>query len=454
MTNNISTPIYDFVKAYAEKNESRFHMPGHKGQAFLGIEQFDITEVEGADSLYEASGIIKESEAYATSIFGTKSTYYATGGSSQCIGAMLYLALMAYKQKQTCVNGSKPIVIAARNAHKAFVHAVALLDLEVVWLWPEKDTESICSCPITPIQVEKELLKYKERVVAVYLTCPDYLGGIQDVRSVAEVCHKHGTLLTVDNAHGAYLHFLEERMHPMDLGADICADSAHKTLPVLTGGAYLHISHHAPQCMVENAKRALGLFGSTSPSYLILSSLDLCNAYLSEEFEHKLNICAELVLKTKKTLRNTGWNVLDTEPLKLVVKIPSAHRSDIARKLASGNVVCEYMDSDYVVFMVTTENTAEDLERIVLAFGTNDMNDRNIQCPIETKTISVCTIREAMLSNGEEVDLSEALGRICRVPTVSCPPAIPIAVPGERITKEMINVFHHYGVTNIDVVKE
>ena len=102
----------------------------------------------------------------------------------------------------------------------------------------------------------------------MYVTSPDYLGGMQDVAALAEVCHRYGTLLAVDNAHGAYLRFLRPSRHPLDLGADLCCDSAHKTLSVLTGGAYLHIARTAPTSLAENAKEALALFGSTSPSYL------------------------------------------------------------------------------------------------------------------------------------------------------------------------------------------
>ena len=138
----MKTPIVNFVNAYAEKNMSRMHMPGHKGKGFLGCEKFDITEVSGADSLYEADGIIAESEANATKLFGTGRTVYSTEGSSQCIRAMLHLAVMNWK---TFVKaGERPLVIAARNVHKAFVYAAALIDFDVDWLWPEGEMNSLC----------------------------------------------------------------------------------------------------------------------------------------------------------------------------------------------------------------------------------------------------------------------------------------------------------------------
>jgi arginine/lysine/ornithine decarboxylase len=109
-----------------------------------------------------------------------------------------------------------------------------------------------------------------------------------DIKSISAICKKHGVLLIVDNAHGAYLEFLSEPMHPIKLGADICCDSAHKTLPVLTGGAYLHISPESAKLFADKAKKSLALFGSTSPSYLILQSLDAANKYIADGYREKL----------------------------------------------------------------------------------------------------------------------------------------------------------------------
>ena len=247
----MKTPICDFVRQYAQSNALRLHMPGHKGSALLGMEELDITEIDGADSLYEAEGIIAESEENAGALFGAN-TFYSTEGCSQCIRAMLYLAVLQAKQQ-----GRRPLIAAARNVHKSFVTAAALLDLEVMWLYPEQP-DSYLSCKLDAKTLETQLAAHQP--VAVYLTSPDYLGNIQDVGAIAEVCHRHNCLLLVDNAHGAYLRFLQPSRHPMDLGADVCCDSAHKTLPVLTGGAYLHISETAPVFFREQAKNALALF--------------------------------------------------------------------------------------------------------------------------------------------------------------------------------------------------
>ena len=190
----MDTPICDFARDYGSKDNIRLHMPGHKGKNQLGVEHLDITEIDGADSLYEASGIIQKSEENASRLFGCP-TFYSTEGSSQCIRAMLYLAVLWAKER-----GKPPVIAAGRNAHKTFLTGAALLDLDVRWLYP-KNGGSYLSCNLTPEAVEAAL--EQETPTAVYLTSPDYLGNVADIAGIAEVCHRHGTLLLVDNAHGA-----------------------------------------------------------------------------------------------------------------------------------------------------------------------------------------------------------------------------------------------------------
>lgn len=443
----MDTPIADFARRYAASGAARLHMPGHKGRPFLGCEALDITEIAGADALYEASGIIAESEKNAGALFGSGRTLYSTEGSSQCIRAMLYLAL-------TCrPGGTAPVIVAARNVHKAFVYAAALLDLEVVWLWPEGDCRSICGCPVSPETVERTLSALPAPPAAVYVTSPDYLGGMADIAALAEVCHRHGTVLAVDNAHGAYLRFLRPSAHPLDLGADICCDSAHKTLPVLTGGAYLHIGKHAPEGFSEHAKAALALFGSTSPSYLTLASLDLCNRYLAGEYSRRLAETAARLAETRRRLNANGWQMEDTDPLRLTLRAPAGLAgAALAERLRTGGVECEYADGEFLVMMLTPENDAGDLERLRTALGENHRPAAEIQALPVARGERVLSIRQALFAPHETVPADKALGRVCGAPTVSCPPAIPVVVSGERIGPEGLALFARYGVREVDVL--
>jgi len=443
----MKTPIFDFANEYAKGGAVRAHMPGHKGKGAL-CEELDITEIVGADSLFEADGIIKQSEENASELFGAH-TFYSTEGSSLSIRAAVYLLSLYAKEK-----GLAPLIAAARNAHKAFLSAIALTDADTVWLAPKEDA-SYLSCPVTAEDIRAFLANAKELPIAVYLTSPDYLGNVLDIAAIGEVCHSFGVLLCVDNAHGAYLKFLSPSRHPIDLGADICLDSAHKTLPVLTGGAYLHISKNAPSLFEKEAKDALCLFGSTSPSYLILQSLDRANAYL-EAHRERLAEFTPLVEALRSALKERGFTLIGDEPLKLTLA-PRAFGytgKEIAYILERKNIVCEFSDSDYTVLMLTPENGVQALKKIKKALLSIDRKEPvpNTQ-PRFSLPERVMPIREAMLSPRETVPLANSIGRVLASPSVSCPPAVPIAVSGERIDENTARVMEYYGVTECLAVK-
>ena len=445
----MDTPICDFVRNYAEKNTLRLHMPGHKGNGPLGIERLDITEFDGADSLYEADGIIKKSEENAGMLFGAN-TFYSAEGSSLCIRAMLYLAVLYAKRE-----GKKPIILAGRNAHKTFINTAAMLDFEVEWLHG-KDSDSYLSCDISADYLDKKIKNMHENPSAVYITSPDYLGNMVDIKEIADVCHKHGILLLVDNAHGAYLKFLDKSLHPIDLGADICCDSAHKTLPVLTGGAYLHISKNIDTRFKNNAKTALSMFGSTSPSYIILQSLDMANAYITDEYRFKLSRFSMAVAKCKERLAEHGYDDIGNEPLKITVGTkPYGYTGfEIKNILAEKNIVCEFYDNDFVVLMLTHDIGIEGLKRIEEAFFTLSKKPCiKTKPPKLNPPERLMNVREAVFSENETISAQKSEGRILALSSVGCPPAVPIVVCGERIDKTAIENFKYYGIENIIVVK-
>lgn len=421
-------------------------MPGHKGAGSLGVEKYDITEIGGADSLYEANGIIAESEENASKIFGCK-TLYSTEGSSQCIRAMVYLACINSKSKNR-----RPLILAGRNAHKTFMTAAALLGCEVEWLCPQKG-ESYLACSVAPDSLAEKLAEIKPD--AVYVTSPDYLGNVADIEGLAKVCRRFGVPLLVDSAHGAYLKFLPVSKHPIDLGADICCDSAHKTLPVLTGGAYLHISDNAPESFAAQAKNALALFGSTSPSYLIMQSLDYANPILDGCTE-AIKALADNVSQAKKIFAENGFTLCGNEPLKITVSPqPNGYTgTEFADFCESKGFVCEFADNDYTVFMFSLNSALT--SPLELA---NTVADIAKKAPIISSAPDfhlpkkAVSIRDAALSPCETIPVEESEGRVLAVPTVGCPPAVPIAACGERIDRQTIERFLYYGITECTVVK-
>ena len=469
---SMTTPIVDFVRSYAQSCASRLHMPGHKGQSLLGFEPLDITEICGADELYAPEGIIAESEASATRLFGTAHSYYSTEGSSQCIRAMLFLALQSAPQ-----SGKRPVLLAARNAHKALLYAAALLDFDIRWLWPSAQAEgALCSCPVTAEALTEALLTLAQQgntPFGVYVTSPDYLGGVQDIPALAAVCRAQGVPLLVDNAHGAYLRFLPQNCHPIAQGAAMCCDSAHKTLPVVTGGAYLHLGPDAPIQNEATVRGALALFGSTSPSYLILQSLDACNAQLAGDWPRRLQQCCDALTRLRQELNAQAAArhcplplVRESEPLKITLDAAALGRTgvELADLLRTAQIECEYADPRYVVLMFTPENPLRDYERLTAALCTELQKlPRDLPQPaqdaggfvqLEQQCRVHCSIRQAVFAPQEVLPAEQALGRICAMPTVSCPPAIPIVVSGEEVTAAAQELMRQYHVQALSVLRE
>ncbi|MBP3370364.1 MAG: aminotransferase class V-fold PLP-dependent enzyme [Clostridia bacterium] len=445
----MKTPIYDFVKAYAQSAAARFHMPGHKGTSLLGCEALDITEITGADVLYSPHGIIAQSEENATALFGTGHTFYSTEGSTLAIKAMIALI------KRRTPKGKKTTVLAARNVHKAFIYACALLDVEVRWIYPS-EYGHLCSCKLDADTVREQIDICDSLPDAVYLTSPDYMGVICDVAGIAKVCHSRGIPLLVDNAHGAYLAFTKTNMHPIHLGADMCCDSAHKTLPVLTGGAYLHISKRF-DTNVDEVRSMLSLFASTSPSYLILQSLDLCNEYLDGTYRTSLDEHINMLNKLKHRLLGVGFATEPSEPLKLVFSRSSCGYGgyELAAHLRENMIEPEFFDCDSLVLMSTPQNTEENLEALEAVFTSLRPLNRDTKRtpPCFDRLIQKISLRDAILSPSETIDVKNSVGRICASPTVSCPPAVPIVMSGEEITERAAELMLYYGIEKIEVIK-
>lgn len=449
----MDTPVFDFARRYAKSGTTRAHMPGHKGVGPLGIEPLDLTEFSGADSLYEDDGILLQSEQNASQLFGSGVSLYSAEGSSLCIRTMLYLACLGDPHARE----PDHYILAARNAHKVFIQTCALLNLDVGWLWDEADSFNLCRTIVSPKTLDKVLSDTSHLPIAVYVTSPDYLGNENDIQGLARVAHKYGVPLLVDNAHGAYLRFLPESRHPLDLGADMCCDSAHKTFPCLTGAAYLHISKNAPTEFKTLAKQAMSMFGSTSPSYLILESLDANNLYLDGPYRGELQKCIARVEELKKNLEKSGWDILPSDELKLTL-LPRSKGytgTELASLLEQQNIMCEYADPDNTVLMLTPQNSEQDFARIKKALsqipGREPLEEAELRLP---RPETFCTLRHAMYAQRECIPVEEAAGRVLAAATMSCPPAVPAVVCGEVISQEAVDILKYYGTDQVWVLKQ
>lgn len=425
----MNTPICDFLEKYTKDNRLRLHMPGHNGEF-----PHDITEIEGADSLFDSDaggGIIAQSEALAARIFGAEKTCYSCAGSTLAIQAAL--ALLKARGVKT--------IAAGRYSHKSLAAAAALLDLEIKWLYPQEYLRA-------NVVLDADSLRGAD---AVFMTNIDYYGGTW--RYV-----RPNIPLLIDNAHGAYLKFVDKRklgaeyLHPMELGFPLMsAESAHKTLPVLTGGAYLHFAAGEPH---ERAKEMMSLFGSSSPSYLILESLDRFNGLLAADVQGVTRAC-EYVKALKQRLVERGVPLEKSDHLRVTINARDSGHSgfDYARSLRASGVECELADENRVVLLFSSATTLKDCERAELAvlFVPQKAPLPRVVYPVIKPTAAV-SMREALFRPQRTVALENAGGEVCAGLFAPCPPCVPLVMPGEIIDHNVVDALRLYGVKRVAII--
>jgi arginine/lysine/ornithine decarboxylase len=394
----LKTPVHDFL---VKSRGLSCHTPGHKGT----LHPLDLTEIDGAVET------IQLSERFAADLFGAGRTLFSCSGSTLGIFAMS----APFAGKSIAIGGS---------VHRSIVDAAILLD---IMLSADTDTAD-----------------------ALLITSIDYYGNFTLNPSIE-------IPLLVDNAHGAYLVFTEE--HPLHNGAVMTVESAHKTLPALTGAAYLHIS--AAQCdkYAETVTDAMALFGTTSPSFLILDSLDLCNRHIALERERALS-AFDAVATLKDDLINSGFALRKTDRLRITVNANDYGYSGaaLADELSQHGIVSEMHDNKYVILMFSTITTHKDCEYVSEAFrkvsrkspiigGTDFAEYRN-------KSPAPLTMRPrtAYFSPKRTVKTREAIGHICAGVHVTIPPCVPLVLPGELITAEKAELLSLCGLDKITVL--
>lgn len=424
----MNTPVHNFLIKYAEKNTVRCHMPGGKGLN----NPFDITEIDGADSLFEADGIINKSERIAASLFGAGATLYSCGGSTLAIQGMLGTL------KQLT---SKNTIIAGRYSHKSLLTSCILLGFDIKWAYPDDYLSTV----IAPEEIESQI---DDDTAAVFVSSVDYYGGEADIAAISHICRRHNIMLLVDNAHGAYKVFTGN--HPIALGADMTADSAHKTLPALTGAAYLHLKN--PD-LYPVAKSVMSMFGSSSPSYLILDSLDVCNTFIAEKKNTALS-AIEAVSSLKKQLAEAGCTLRKSDAMRITVDAAAYGYAgnEFAQLMREKGAECEMSDERYVVLLFSVSQKHEDFARIN---GIIKELPRKNAVTITRHTVlkpeRIIPPRRAYFSRKTSVQTAEAEGRICTGIHCPCPPCVPLVMPGERIDGSCIGELLRYGVSTVEI---
>lgn len=476
------------LKEYGQSEAYPFHMPGHKRQTDLGITSFpnpfsvDITEIDGFDNLHHAEGILKASMERAAKVYGSDRTWYLVNGSTcGILSAICGLTRPGDK------------LLMARNCHKSAYHAVILNRLEPVYLFPEELTEeavwgryriekdeldsenrSGISGGLLPEKAER-LLTEHPGIRAVFLTSPTYEGVISDIAAIAELAHRKGIPLIVDEAHGAHLPFGGGfPASALECGADVVIQSLHKTLPSLTQTAILHVKSRLVS--PEQIERYLPVFQSSSPSYVFLAAMENCVRYMENEgrsqmeaYHHRLSCWMERA----KQLRHL--RVLDDricgkkgvwarDPSKLVILPPGGARDGVwlAGELRERyHLEAEMACSRYVILMTSLIDTEEGFSRLWNALweldcsleglkdsGGGSESPEHREQEIRGTVISTWLeqplqrLRPADAWNMEKqyCPLLEAKGKLSGSFLTVYPPGVPMLVPGEVITGEAIRL--------------
>lgn len=442
-----NTPLYDALLKYNNKNMSSFHTPGHKGN-FQKIKktllELDYTELPDTDNLFDPSGAILAAQRNAANIFKVKKTLFSVGGCTLCIQAMIHRCVP--------LNGK---IICSRVIHKSAINTIALLGLHPIWIYP-KPNANVPSIPgaVTKYDVEKAL-KLNPDTSAVYLTSPNYYGVISDIKAISDICNFYNIPLIIDNAHGAHLMYVGGDLHPIHQGASMTACSAHKTLPVLTGGAWLNINNEK---YIEDTIDSMALFGSTSPSYPIMASLDLCCNWLNIFGMDAFKKLEQRVDKIKIIALEKGMYLPEEncDPVRITLDTASIGITgfEAAEFMRSYGVEPEYSDFRHVILIPSPFNSEEDFIKLENSIKSLRVANKiqNITTEFDVPDMKMLP-RDAMMRSFEKIKVIDAENRIAAESPCVCPPGMPVVMAGEVINKKIINMLLDYRIYFIKVIK-
>jgi lysine decarboxylase len=433
------TPLYDVLRAYAAQGPARFHMPGHKGKPLpapelAALSALDVTEIPSTGNLYEAGEPFDSAQRLWAEQFGFDHCQFLTGGSTMGIHTGLTLF---------CRPGDQ--VLIDRGCHRAVYNALALLDLEPVFLERPWLADHSLVAPFGRADVEK-MLDAHPKIKTVCITSPTYSGMLSDISGITHTVHAHGGKLFVDGAHGAHLPFLGIDAFS---GADGVVVSAHKTLPAMGQSALLLTRGVAP----DRVRRAAALYGSSSPSYPMMASLDLARQWL---LDHPAAYpqAAERVARLRERVPSLG-GALPLDPTRLTIR--AKRGAELTRALEARGIYPEMEDGGHVVLICTAQDSQEDWDRLEGAL--EELHDLLGDCPplppppLPQRAMSP---REALFAPTVTLPLEECEGRIAACQLAPYPPGVPVVAPGEVISKKELSYLRQIGYNNreTDVVAE
>ena len=453
--------LYRALEIYSQEDYYPFHMPGHKRNpdtvnTDLPFDR-DITEIDGFDNLHHPEGILKKAQETAASVYDTKECYYSVNGSTA--------ALLAAVSATVPRNGQ---ILVARNCHKAVYHALYLRNLIPTYVYPQMDQKWWINGGISPDKVERALAENPE-IKAVLLTSPTYDGVVSDIEKIAEIVHRYEIPLIVDEAHGAHFHFSNYfPTSAAELGADLVIQSFHKTLPSMTQTAVLHnCSDRVDSRLI---RRFMGIYQSSSPSYILMASMDACMEKMSSDGNEMFREFTKILEKARRRLSECKYirlvspeigtaGVFDYDRSKLLfsTRYASMTGSELAQILLEKYHIQVEMETEhYVLALAAVGDSEEGFERLCQAIEEIDQEEaqkkkekREAEEPKAGRTAytslsQFMSITEAMESESEIRKLEESVGRISAEFGYLYPPGIPLIVPGEQITGQFIRNMRIY----------
>lgn len=444
--------LYDRLVNYSKDDYYPMHMPGHKrNTAILPMVNpyaIDITEIPGFDNLNQPEEILEDLSNRISRIYQSNRAFPLVNGST--VGILAGISAATHRGDR---------VLVARNCHKSVYHAISLLQLKPVYLYPQPIDELPINGGILAENVEEMLIKHAD-IKLVIVTSPTYEGVVSDIGSIAEVVHKHGAILLVDEAHGAHFGFHEKfPKSAVTYGADLVVQSLHKTLPAFTQTAVLH--SNLPK-LDQRIRKFISIYQSSSPSYILMAGIDRCITLLEELSEilfDKYYQRLELFYQSINQLRNfrilTGdiigrYGIFDLDPSKITVF--TAHSPYNGHQLGEillekYHLVMEMESQGYVLGITSICDTQEGLERFANALleidqqlpkGTNDQDGLFKNHSVLADPYCKMYPYEAMEQETEVIPLAMSGGRICADIITQYPPGIPLLVSGEMINNEII----------------
>lgn len=466
----MSKDLYDKLKEYSKSDFYPFHMPGHKRNVKLIKEQYgidiDITEIDGFDMLYEADDVLKDAMERAKKFWGTEKTYFLVNGSTVGILTAMH----------SCLTQGDRIIIG-RNCHKAVYNASELLKLNNTYLYPKYIPKYGINGGYSAKELEN-LFEKNSNIKAVVITSPTYDGIVSDIKTLADITHKNGAVLIVDEAHGAHFGISDKFPKPAyDMGADLVIESMHKTLPTFTQTALLHLSKEGKKRVDEKKiKHFWSIFQTSSPSYVFMANMDKCISFLDkngneiyekfsndiEEFRKKCDKLHDIHIPGKELI---GTNeVFDVDLSKLIINSSMGGKpmNDILRK--KFHLEMEMEAAKYVLAITTFCDNKEGFDRLYKALDYIDAELKKITNKSEIKkikntnfelvrNIQEMSISNAVNSNTKLVDIENAINKVSAEYLYLYPPGIPLIVPGEVVNVKLVEQIKEYKNRNYEIVR-